>query len=319
MARAAAAAKVWSAVGQGDAFVHWREVVCQAYTQLVPERVEDGPFAGEIRLFPLGEGGSVSRISASPQSVSRGRREIAASPCDAVFVNIQVSGESVLRQCESETRLVPGSFALLDARRPFAMRFDGAFRQLCLHLPMASLEARGLDPAGIAARRIDRRSAYGAVFLDHMTALFAPGKGEAASAALAEHLAHLLELAYGDGAPETLADRHLALLQRFVAVHCADPALAPAAVAAHFRISKRYLHKLFARSGESFGRFLLRCRLDRSHAAILDRRDRSILEIALASGFQDASHFARTFRRRFGTAPSHMRSLPHAALRSPQR
>lgn len=303
----AVAAKVWSAAGEGDAFVRWREVVCQIYTRLSPERIGDDPFAGEIRLFPLGERGSVSRITASPQFVGRGRREIAAAPCDAVFVNLQIAGEGALRQGEREARLVPGEFALLDARRPFAMRFRGPFRQLCLHLPMASFSAHALEPSVVAARPMGRSSAYGAAFVDHMTALFAPGRGEAASAALGEHLAHLLGLAYAGAGQEALADRHLATLQRFVAAQCTDSALTPAAVAAHFRMSKRHLHKLFARSGESFGRYLLRCRLDRSRAAILGRGDRSILEIALSAGFQDASHFARTFRRRFGIAPSRMR------------
>lgn len=304
--------RIWSTVGHADAFVRWREIACQAYTSLRPERVEEGPFAGEIRLSALGEGGSISRISASPQSVSRGRREIAARPCDAVFVNIQVSGESVLRQRESEACLVPGSFALLDARRPFAMRFDGPFRQICLHLPMAWLDAQGLDPLRAAARRIDRRSAYGAALIDHVGALLSPGNGELAAAGAADHIVHLLRLAYEEGDAATLGDRHLALLQRFVAAHCADPALAPAAVAAQFRISKRYLHKLFARSGESFGRFLLRCRLERSHAALLARGGETILDVALEAGFADASHFARAFRRRYGATPSALRQ----ALRS---
>ena len=311
----AVAAKIWSAAGEGDAFVRWREVVCQIYTRLSPERIGDAPFAGEIRLFPLGASGSVSRISASAQFVGRGRREIAAAPCDAVFVNLQIAGEGVMRQGERDVRLAPGEFALLDARRPFAMRFVGPFRQLCLHLPMDALAAHGLEPSVIAARPMGRDPAYGGVFVDHMTALFAPGRGEAASAALGEHLAHLLGLAYAGAGREPLADRHLALLRRFVAAHCADPALSPAAVAAQFRISKRHVHKLFARSGESFGRYLLRCRLDRSRAAILERGDRSLLEIALAAGFQDASHFARTFRRRFGIAPSQLRGGRESAPR----
>lgn len=294
--------QVWSAAGagRGDAFVHWREVVCEAFTRLSPERIDDGPFAGEIRLQPLESGGSISRITATGQTVRRRREDVAERPCDAVFVNIQVGGRSVVRQREVETRLTPGSFTLLDARRPFAMRFDGAFEQVCLHLPFAWFEGQGFDPADAVARRLDRGSAFGAALLDYVAAVMA---GTAADGEAAGHLAHLLRLAYRGAAPG-LADQHLALVRRFVAAHCADPALTPRAVAGHFRISVRHLHKLFARSGESFGQFLLRTRLERGLDAILRAPERTITEVAMDAGFNDMSHFARSFRRRYGRSPS---------------
>ncbi len=303
--------QIWSATGRGrgDAFVRWREVVCQAFTRLSPERVDDGPFAGEIRMQPFAHGGSISRITATGQTVRRRREDVAGAPCDAVFLNIQVGGRSVVRQREVETRLTPGSFTLLDARRPFAMRFDGAFQQVCLHLPFAWFDDQGFDPTAAVARRLDRGSAFGAALLDYVGAVMDGTADEAADAggtdpAGGDHVAHLVRLACQDGVPAGLADQHLALVRRFVAAHCAEPGLSPGAVAGHFRMSVRYLHKLFARSGESFGQFLLRTRLERSLDAILRRPDRSITEIALDAGFNDASHFARSFRRRYGRTPS---------------
>jgi AraC-like DNA-binding protein len=296
--------QVWSASGQGrsDAFVRWREVVCQAFTRLSPERVDDGPFAGEIRMQPLGPGGSISRITAAGQVVRRRREDVAGAPCDAVFVNIQVGGRSVVRQREVETRLTPGSLTLLDARRPFSMRFDGPFQQVCLHLPYDWFADQAFDPTGAVARRLDRGSAFAAALLDYVDATLAGTRDDGDGAA--DHMGHLLRLAYQGGPPSTLADQHLALVRRFVAAHSAEPALTPRAVAEHFRISVRHLHKLFARSGESFGQFLLRTRLARSLDAIVKQPGRSITEIALDAGFNDASHFARSFRRRYGRPPS---------------
>lgn len=295
--------RTWSLVGRNDAFVRWREVVCQAFTRLSPERVDDGPFAGDIRMTTLGDGGSLSRIAASAQTVSRRREDVSASPCEAVFVNIQVAGTSVVRQREIETCLGPGAFVLLDARQPFAMRFVGPFRQLCLHLPVAWLHERGFDPGLAVGRRVDRRQVYGAALMDQVDAV----RDGMATEDIAEHLIQMLSLCYAEGRGETLADKHLALVRRFVANNSTDSTLAPGRVAAHFRISVRYLHRLFARSGETFGSFLLRSRIHRSRQALLLHPDRSIIEIATEAGFRNPSHFSRSFREQYGIAPSQLR------------
>ncbi len=293
----------WSAAGREDAFAYWREVVCQAFTRLSPERTRGGAFAGEIRLTRLDGGASLSHIAASPQTVSRRRADVAAAPCDAVFVNIQLAGSSVVRQRGIETRLPAGSLALLDARQPFDMRFDAPFRQACLHVPLAWLEADGFEPATAIARRVDCVPSLGASFLRD----FGDGDGESGSAESTTYLLNRLWLHFAAGAADTLADRHLALIRRYVADNCRDPDLSPGKVAAHFRISVRHLHKLFARAGISFGRFLVRSRLEQAHELLSIRRDRTIAEIAVEAGFAGASHFTRSFTRQYGEAPSALR------------
>jgi AraC-like DNA-binding protein len=85
------------------------------------------------------------------------------------------------------------------------------------------------------------------------------------------------------------------------------PDFGPREAAAEAGISLRYLQKLFTARGTSCTNFLRSVRLD--HAACqLHRRTllgprRPISEIAYASGFNDYTHFARQFRRRFGRAP----------------
>ncbi|MEQ8346700.1 MAG: helix-turn-helix domain-containing protein [Sneathiellaceae bacterium] len=285
--------------GRSDGFSHWREMVCRTYTRLSPERLGEAPFAGEIRMRGIADGASISRIAATAQWVHRRRADVAENPCDALFVNLQIEGRSVVRQRDSETRLTPGSFTVLDARRPFAMRFDGPFRQICLHLPFALFDGTAFEPASLLARRFETGSVFGTALREQVVALMAGQDGAEGS----DHLVHLLRLACEGGRRPLLVDQHLALVQRHVVEQCGDPALSPQAVAGHFRISLRHLHKLFAPSGESFGRFLLRQRLERSLQAILAAPERSITEIALEAGFNDSSHFARSFRQRYGRSP----------------
>lgn len=293
----------WSAAGREDAFAYWREVVCQAFTRLSPERADGGAFAGEIRLTRLEDGVSLSRISASAQTVTRRRADVTAAPCDAVFVNIQLAGRSVVRQRGIETRLPAGSLALLDARQPFEMYFDAPFRQACLHVPMTWLAGDGFDPAIAVARRVDCAPMLGTGFLrDLDDAHRETGTGDAMA-----HLLGRLSLHYAAGGADTLADRHLALIRRYVDDNCRDPDLSPSQVAAHFRVSVRHLHKLFARAGISFGRYLLHSRLEQARDLLSVRRDRTIAEVAAEAGFAGASHFTRSFRRRYGEAPSAVR------------
>jgi transcriptional regulator GlxA family with amidase domain len=54
-------------------------------------------------------------------------------------------------------------------------------------------------------------------------------------------------------------------------------------------------------------------RLQRAYAMLTDRRfaHLRIIDIALAVGFGDISHFNRMFRRRFGDSPSGVRGADH--------
>jgi AraC-like DNA-binding protein len=88
----------------------------------------------------------------------------------------------------------------------------------------------------------------------------------------------------------------------------ADPDLGPPKVADHFGISVRYLHKLFERTDSTFNRHVLELRLQHCYAVLTDRKQgaRTVAAIAYASGFNDLSYFGRSFRRRFGAAPSEL-------------
>jgi AraC-like DNA-binding protein len=81
-------------------------------------------------------------------------------------------------------------------------------------------------------------------------------------------------------------------------------------VAAQFGISTRTLHLRFEKLKQTFGRWLLDSRLDASSSALRNPRQRthSISEIAYSCGFNDLSHFNKSFRTRFGTSPSEWRA-----------
>ena len=82
--------------------------------------------------------------------------------------------------------------------------------------------------------------------------------------------------------------------------------LSPESIAKAHGVSVRQLHRLFRRTGTSIGRWILRARLDRCAADLLDeaRLAESVTQIGFAWGFNDSAHFSRVFRAEFGQAPT---------------
>jgi AraC family transcriptional regulator, positive regulator of tynA and feaB len=103
------------------------------------------------------------------------------------------------------------------------------------------------------------------------------------------------------------SDKLFARLCAITKRYFSDPDVSQIAVAAEAGISVRYLQKVFAARGTTFGHFIKSLRLD--HAAQLLRQQNSIntglplTEVAYACGYRDYAHFARNFRARFGCTP----------------
>jgi AraC-like DNA-binding protein len=87
----------------------------------------------------------------------------------------------------------------------------------------------------------------------------------------------------------------------------AEPDFGPCEVADEAGISLRYLQKLFAARSSTCTQLIHSVRLDHAARQLHRRRllntSQSISEIAYASGFNNYTHFARQFRRRFGHPP----------------
>ncbi|MEU9823263.1 helix-turn-helix transcriptional regulator [Pseudonocardia alni] len=92
-------------------------------------------------------------------------------------------------------------------------------------------------------------------------------------------------------------------IHRWVQDHLADGQLAPAEAARHHGISVRSLHRLFDRTGETFGAFVRRARLQRAHRD-LTTGDDLVQRIAVRWGYADASHFIHDFRIAYGMSPA---------------
>ena len=130
--------------------------------------------------------------------------------------------------------------------------------------------------------------------------------------AIADQLGGLLTLAVATSMPASAASPDLwqrvcNTMREVYFLNDVDPGL----VATQVGISKRYLHKLFAAAGTTFRRELYDRRIAEGERLLKQPRGKrlSLTDIALASGFYDASHFARQFRLRYGISPGAYRTV----------
>jgi AraC-like DNA-binding protein len=300
-----------------EQFAYWREVVCAAFVDLRPERPGHGPFDGAVRTTALADV-TAARVASEAQRVRRSEREIASSPAAQFYVLVQLHGTGAVHAGGRTAVLRPGDLAMVDILRPYELAFDGPFAQLCFGVPHERLAVRLASPEAATAVRVPASTGVGALVSGCLRAVgvnpIAGDLDPAAADALAEHLAGLVAVALRGLAPPAAGTRGRAALLQAVLDdaerHLGDPALAPAAVAARVGISTRYLHKLFAERGETFGRWVAERRLAAARRDLADPAfgHWRVAELALRHGFADPSHFGRAFRARYGTTPGAFRT-----------
>lgn len=98
---------------------------------------------------------------------------------------------------------------------------------------------------------------------------------------------------------------HLERFRAYIEERLADMDFTLQEVACAFRLSDRYVRRVFASAHESPSGFIRRRRLDLAARMLLDpqRGHLTILAIALDCGFTSAAHFSRSFHEHFGATP----------------
>ncbi|MEU9331554.1 helix-turn-helix domain-containing protein [Streptomyces sp. NPDC048290] len=261
-------------------------------------RSDEGRWCGPVRVFAReGRAGTLVRPPEPP-------------PAPALCVAVQPAGGAVLTHGGRRSVLAPGDVVVLAAARPWTLRQPHDFRLDLLLVPYAVIGATDTELAAVQGAHGTGTGVAG--LLPPLLAGVAAAAGDCppqVGRALAGGVADLLALLAAErgaapaSAPGERADMARRIRQ-YVNDHLQDPALGPESIAAHHRVSVRYLHKAFSAQGTTLSRWIRRRRLEECRRE-LARADTTVSFAAVARrwGFTNAAHFSRSFRAAYGVSP----------------
>lgn len=299
-----------------DRFAYWSDLVCDVFVKLDCKSPARHSFKAAMHYDTLDWLRVVGAESNAIEAV-RSHRQISKGYEDDLLVSIQIEGQTHLIQDGREAVLNAGDFALYDSERPYSLLMSDETRLVCLQFPRKELVGRLGTVAPFVAQANSGKSGVGGFFLDLARALpqrAAEIEGDAIRG-FADHVIDLLALSLDCGRRESLhlssgRSLMLARLKRVIRDHIRDPELCPALAARLGGMSVRHANRLLAEENTSLERFILIERLACTASALGNSKfdHLSVSEIGYSSGFNDASHFSRTFRSRYGLSPRAFRA-----------
>jgi AraC-like DNA-binding protein len=305
-------------VEPGRQLAYWTEMVCDTYVQLDCDAAADAhTIEGEIAVDQLATL-QLSRVTSTAQHVRRTPARIAWASEDYFLVSIQAQGSGTVVQDGRSARLAPGDFALYDSTRPYALHFDGAFQQYVLKLPGPTLRTALRDTHHLTATSVSGTRGAGHLMIGMIRTLaadidaLAPESAVAVADSVTQILIAGLSALPAAHRPalSNLTALHREQIKACVRARLREPGLSVAGIAAHLRLSPSTLHRAWLGEPCSLADWIWAQRLDAARRDLCDPalHARSVSEIAFSWGFNDAAHFSRAFRARFGCAPSELRS-----------
>lgn len=211
--------------------------------------------------------------------------------------------------------VLPHEMRLIDNSRPYTIRHGDNLQTVCLDIPHELMSRIVTRPERLVGVRPTGGSRVQQSLITVLRTLSAEQEAAAplASAAqlLADALVGLVGAAFADktAASHRPADR-LARIHAAIDARAHDAGLRQEDIALEFGLSARTLRMVLGRSGESFAKYLLRRRLEQAAAALRSptHRPQSVMQVALACGFNNATHFGYAFKQKYGVTPSAYRA-----------
>ncbi|WP_138471165.1 helix-turn-helix domain-containing protein [Poseidonocella sp. HB161398] len=304
-------------------FGFWREVVCAAFVSLDPRHDGSGKFSGKVSADLVGKVNVCEQVTDN-HSVHRTKHEIAQMPVECYFVNMQVSGDVRVKHCGREALVRPGEFYIVDSTEPYSLDYrDTAskIRTFSFRFPKELLQPVLPRSRDFIALPFCRQTAAGDIAADFLIGLARRAENipQETAPSFERMATDIVALAFGartDAGETTAASRREGLLHSinlYIERNLSDPGLGVESVCARFRISPRYLHRLFEQQERSFAREIAARRLARCATALCTDPDAPVSRIAYAAGFGDLSGFNRHFRREFGLSPRAYRMAAQTA------
>lgn len=313
-----------SDVSNADRIGFWTRALGQVCSGLQTDGYGAETLDGRIKLASIG------RLKLCDIAASRHRTmlpRIAAESVRKSTIKIvcQLNGTSIYQQGSVELAVSPGDWIVYDVSRPHAVINTDSSRHLVVAIPkdlallhnICFAETPLFRPAGSGGVSVLAMNFVRSAINE--TCEVEPDYEEEVT----DTILRLLRLSlHHDRTLESPQSSRSALnleIKRLIQSNLQDPEFNIGHLAEALGCSKRLLHQSFVSEGMTITEYLWMCRLDKCRHALesAHREKRSITDIAFSWGFSSSSHFSRSFKNRFGHAPSATGIVPQSRQAKP--
>ncbi len=307
----------WSSdeVAPSDRTEAWGAALSESYRLWRPRNRVAPDFSARLRRSDLA-GAELVECLCGPCDGRRDLGQIRQDDRRYLGIQIVLSGRERFRVGDDTISVGVGDALVWASDRQAEFEVLERLHKVTLMLPLDWIADRlPRGGGGVRCGLMDGRRGLGALLFGQLNVLRNEAERfDAAQAATAKRV--LLDLAAAcmfDAARPAgpgLADLYLRNVQAYLLDHLHDEDLTLADAARACRISLRYLHMLFERTGSSASSWIQEQRLQRCRDELDDGAfdGLQLSEIGWRWGFRDASQFSRAFRARFGESPSAWRA-----------
>lgn len=288
---------------------YWHEVVCKHFVTANSVKKHDGGFEAELTCNRFGRT-QVSRLDAPSHRWKRDRSHIRRDDQDDYLLGVVRQGEGRLEQNGNTAVQRKGGIGLYDTALPFT--YDLSASIYILTLPRDIISSRAPHARQLLARNLECDPGLTASLCDMIECLLDLEADMRQMSLVKEHLSNslmsivmaILDL---NGASQTTDDPASASMEKMLAyarANLTDPDLCPADIASYACVSVRTMNRLFGRQGTTPMRWVLQERVRLGERYLSGKLAKSVTEAAFMAGFNDISHFSRSFKQQFGYSPA---------------
>ncbi len=299
---------------------YWNDAICDAFTGLVTDFTDDGYFQAELMSTPLGDM-TYARVETTSSKVSHTMQHALKSKEKVFLLHLQLANGSLNSQRGNEVFLRQGDFTLVDSESPYRVEFDDPISMGVMRIPYDTLRERIPNPEDIVGQKFSGSKNISGL-LSQMLRGFWKQRNIVNSSFVhrqfANNMIDLLATSYQSQTNRVISSnsiRRLRYLQikKFIDYNLSDPDLSPSKIAGVFKISPRYMHRIYAEFGtsaETIGQYMLNRRLEECAQQLRDTEAShlKITDIAFNWGFNSMTHFSRVFKEKYGSSPRAFRN-----------
>jgi AraC-like DNA-binding protein len=296
----------------------WARTATSCFPGLSIDAMPADAAVGQMQSIPMGAGALWSVVSA-PVLVSYAPPHGADESGASISLLLQLDGVMTISQNHRVCRLEAGDLCLVDERFGFHLQGEVNSHIVFLRMPRRAVLGRHPYLEHCTARVLDAEDPGAQLLRDALTLAVrtAPDLREEQRGSVLAAMIHLLGAATAPrGAEGDEAPWRVRAALAFIETRLGDADLTADQVAQAQGVSRRRLDQVLRRTlGRSVTAHIWSRRLEQAAADLTDPRyqGRAVSQIAFANGFEDAAHFSRAFKGRFGRTPRDWRvgGAPH--------